>query len=200
VTELKITVEMVKELRSATGAGVLDCRNALVEAEGDFDKAVEYLRRQGIAEAAKKKGREAKEGVIAAYVHAGNRVAAMVELNCETDFVARTDQFQNLAKDLAMQVVASRPLYVQREDIPEEVIAKEREIYRAQMEEANKPPHILERIISGKLEKFFKESCLLEQPYIRDTDMTVGELIDHHIALLGENIVVRRFVRYELGQ
>jgi len=197
---LKITVEMVKQLRTATGAGVLDCRNALAETGGDFEKAIEYLRKQGIAEAAKKKSRAANEGVIAAYVHAGNRVAAMVELNCETDFVARTEQFQSLAKDLAMQVVACCPLYVQREDIPEEVIAKEREIYKAQMEGANKPPHILERIISGKMEKFFKESCLLEQPYIRDTNMTVGELIDHHIATLGENIVVRRFVRYELGR
>jgi len=197
---LKITTEMVKELRTATGAGVLDCRNALVEAEGDFDKAVEYLRKKGAAEAAKRKGREAREGVIAAYIHAGNRIGAMVELNCETDFVARTDEFQSLAKELTMQIAASRPQYVRREDVPEEVIAREREIYRAQLEGANKPSHILERIISGKLEKFFQQACLLEQPYIRDTDITVGELIDRYNAILGENIVVRRFVRYELGQ
>lgn len=197
---MKITTEMVKELRTATGAGVLDCRNALVEAEGDFDKAVEYLRKKGAAEAAKRKGREAREGVIAAYIHAGNRIGAMVELNCETDFVARTDEFQSLAKELTMQIAASRPQYVRREDVPEEVIAREREIYRAQLEGANKPSHILERIISGKLEKFFQQACLLEQPYIRDTDITVGELIDRYNAILGENIVVRRFVRYELGQ
>lgn len=197
---MKITAEMVKELRAATGAGVLDCRNALAEAEGDFDKAVEYLRKQGMAEAAKRKGREANEGVIAAYIHADKRIGAMVELNCETDFVARTDEFQNLAKELTMQVAASRPLYVRREDVPEEVIAQEQEKYRAQLEGSNKPPHILERIISGKLEKFFKQACLLEQPYIRDTDITVGELVDRYNAILGENIVVRRFVRYELGQ
>lgn len=197
---MKITASMVKELRSATGAGVLDCRNALIEAEGDFDKAAEYLRKQGMAEAEKRKEREAKEGVVAAYIHAGSRLGAMVELNCETDFVALTDEFRSLAKELTMQVAASCPLYVNREEIPEDVIAKQQEAYLAEMEAANKPPHILERIVSGKMEKFYKESCLLEQPYIRDTDITVGELIDRHNATLGENIVVRRFVRYELGQ
>jgi elongation factor Ts len=191
---------MVKELRSATGAGVLDCRNALIEAEGDFDEATEYLRKQGMAEAEKRKEREAKEGVVAAYIHAGSRLGAMVELNCETDFVARTDEFRSLVKELTMQVAAISPLYVNREEIPEDVIAKQQEAYLTEMEAENKPPHILERIVSGKMEKFYKESCLLEQPYIRDTDITVGELIDRYNATLGENIVVRRFVRYELGQ
>lgn len=197
---MKITASMVKELRTATGAGVLDCRNALIETGGVFDKAVEYLRKQGMAEAEKRRGREAKEGVIAAYIHSGSRIGAVVELNCETDFVALTDEFRNLAKELTMQVAASCPLYVNRGDIPEDVIAKQQEAYLVEMEAANKAPHILERIISGKMEKFYKESCLLEQPYIRDTDITVGELIDRHNATLGENIVVRRFVRYELGQ
>jgi len=197
---LKITASMVKELRSATGAGVLDCRNALIEAEGDFDKAAEYLRKQGMVEAEKRREREAKEGVVAAYIHAGGRLGAMVELNCETDFVARTDEFRSLVKELTMQVAAISPLYVNREEIPEDVIAKQQEAYLAEMEAENKPPHILERIVSGKMEKFYKESCLLEQHYIRDTDITVGELIDRYNATLGENIVVRRFVRYELGQ
>ena len=197
---MNITASMVKELRSATGAGVLDCRNALIEVEGDFDKAAEYLRKQGMAEAEKRREREAKEGVVAAYIHAGGRLGAMVELNCETDFVARTDEFRSLVKELTMQVAAISPLYVNREEIPEDVIAKQQEAYLAEMEAENKPPHILERIVSGKMEKFYKESCLLEQYYIRDTDITVGELIDRYNATLGENIVVRRFVRYELGQ
>ncbi|MBC8446789.1 MAG: elongation factor Ts [Chloroflexi bacterium] len=191
---------MVKELRTVTGAGVLDCRNALVETAGDFEKAAEILRKQGMAEAEKRKEREANEGLVAAYIHTGDRMGAMVEVNCETDFVAYTDEFRNLAKELTMQVAASSPLYVQREDIPEDVIAQQEKAHRSEMEAENKPPDILERIISGKMEKFYKESCLLEQPYIRDTDITVGELIDRLNATLGENIVVRRFVRYELGQ
>ncbi|MDH7485051.1 MAG: translation elongation factor Ts [Anaerolineae bacterium] len=191
---------MVKELRTITGAGVLDCRNALLAAAGDFEKAAEILRRQGMAEAEERKEREANEGLIAAYIHTGDRLGAMVELNCETDFVAHTNEFRNLAKELTMQVAASNPLYVCRADIPGEVIARQEEAYRAEMGAENKPPHIVERIISGKMEKFYKESCLLEQPYIRDPDITVGELIDRLNATLGENIVVRRFVRYELGK
>jgi len=197
---LNITADMVKELRTVVGAGVLDCRNALLATEGNFEKAAEMLRKQGLAEAEKRKEREANEGLVAAYIHTGDRLGALVELNCETDFVAHTDEFRHLARELTMQVAASKPLYVRREDIPADVIARQEDVYRAEMAVENKPAHILERIISGKMEKFYKESCLLEQPYIRDPDITVGELIDRLNATLGENIVVRRFVCYELGQ
>ncbi len=196
----KITTDMVKQLRQATGAGVLDCRKALEEADGDLERAAELLREWGIAKAAKKMGREAREGIIGAYVHMGGKMAAIVEVNCETDFVARTPEFQQLAKDLAMQVVAARPEYVQREDIPDEVIEREKAILRAQLADSGKPAEIIERIIEGKLNKWFEEVCLLEQPFIRDEDKTVGELIQEYIAKLGENIVVRRFARFEIGE
>ncbi len=196
----KITTDMVKQLRQATGAGVLDCRKALEEADGDLERAAELLREWGIAKAAKKMGREAREGIIGAYVHMGGKMAAIVEVNCETDFVARTPEFQQLAKDLAMQVVAARPEYVQREDIPDEVIEREKAILRAQLADSDKPAEIIERIIEGKLNKWFEEVCLLEQPFIRDEDKTVGELIQEYIAKLGENIVVRRFARFEIGE
>ena len=197
---MDITAKMVKELRAATGAGVLDCRNALVETKGNLDEAVDILRQKGLEEAQQRKEREANEGVVATYVHSGSRIAAMVELNCETDFVAATEEFQALAKELTMQVAASSPIYVTSDDIPQDVVAKQAEAYQSEMEAANKPPHILERIVSGKMQKFYEESCLLEQPYIRDTDISVGELIDRNNATLGENISVRRFVRYELGK
>jgi elongation factor Ts len=191
---------MVKELRTATGAGVLDCRNALIETQGNFEKATEILRKQGMVEAEKRKEREANEGIVAAYIHAGSRIGSLVEINCETDFVARTDEFQALAKELTMQVAAVNPAYVQREDIPEDIIAEQETAFRAEMEAANKPAHILDRIIAGKMEKFYQESCLLEQPYIRDSDMTVGQLVDQYNATLGENIAVRRVARFEVGQ
>lgn len=194
-----ITAQMVKELRQATGAGVLDCKQALEAHDGDFDKAVVYLREKGMAAAAKRATREADEGLIGTYVHAGNKVAAMVEVNCETDFVARTDDFQELAHDLAMQVVAAKPLYLVAEDVPAEIVESEKAIYRAQMEDSGKPENILERIIEGKLSKFFEEVCLLEQPYIKDPAITVNELVKQQNARLGENIVVRRFVRFEVG-
>ena len=197
---MAITREMVKELRQATGAGVLDCKKALKISNGDFDKAVEYLREKGLASAAKKASRAANDGTIGVYVHHGSRVAAMVELNCETDFVARTQEFQALAHDLAMQVAATQPQYLSREDVPPEVIEAEKQIYRAQMAGQNKPEHILDRIVAGKLEKFYQEVCLLEQPFIKDEDATVGDLIKNAIAKLGENIVLRRFVRYEIGK
>ncbi len=196
----QITAEMVKQLRQATGAGFLDCKKALQEAGGDLERAAELLREWGIAKAAKKVGREAREGIIGSYVHMGGKMAAIVEVNCETDFVARTPEFQQLAKDLAMQVVAARPQYVSREDIPAEVIEKEKEILRAQLADSGKPPEIVERIIEGKLNKWYEEVCLLEQPFIRDEDVTVGELIKSFIAKLGENIVVRRFARFEVGE
>lgn len=197
---MAITMEMIKELREATGVGILDCKEALKISDGDFDKAVEYLREKGIAAAAKRAGRTASDGVIAAYVHHGSRIAAMVELNCETDFVARTDGFQTLAYDIAMHVAASRPQYLSREDIPAETIEKEKQVYRAQMAEENKPEHIMDRIIEGKLNKFYEENCLLEQPFIRDEDLTITDVINEAVAKMGEKIVLSRFVRYEIGE
>jgi len=197
---LAITSEMIKELRQATGAGMLDCKKALQAGNGDFDKAVEYLREKGLAAAAKRSARAANDGIIGIYVHHGSRVAAMVELNCETDFVARTQEFQDLAHDLAMQVTATRPQYLSRKDVPPEVIEAEKQIYRTQMADQNKPENILERIIEGKMTKFYEETCLLEQPFIKDDDLTVEDLINNAIAKIGENIVLRRFVRYEIGK
>ena len=197
---MAITSKMVKELRQATSAGVLDCKKALEAHNGDFDKAVEYLREKGLAAAAKRSGRKANEGLIGIYVHHGSRVAAMVELNCETDFVARTDEFQTLAHDLAMQVTATQPQYLTREDVPAKEIDSEKQIYRAQMADQNKPEHILERIIEGKLDKFYQRTCLMEQTFIKDDNLSVGDLIKNAIATMGENIVLRRFVRYEIGK
>ncbi|MGD8624334.1 MAG: translation elongation factor Ts [Anaerolineae bacterium] len=194
-----ITAQMVKELREATGAGVLDCKQALEAHEGDFDKAATYLREKGIADAAKRSGREATEGLIGSYIHAGSKVAGLIEVNCETDFVAHTDEFQELAHDLAMQVVAARPAYMTPDDVPAEVVEEEKRIYRAEMAESGKPDHIIDRIVEGKLEKFFEENCLMEQSFIKDQAVTVKELVQQKNALLGENIVVRRFVRFEVG-
>ncbi len=197
---MEITTAMVKELRQATGAGVLDCRKALEECEGDFDKAVAYLREKGLAEAAKKADRAASEGVIETYSHHGNRVGVMLELNCETDFVARTEEFQALAHDLALHIAFAAPRYISRDQVPPEVVEAERKIYRAQALEEGKPEHIVDRIVEGKLEKFYKTVCLLEQPFVKDEDRTVEDILKDHTARLGENIVVRRFARYELGE
>jgi len=195
-----ITTEMIKELRQATSAGVLDCRNALQEAKGNMERAVEILRRKGLASAEKKAGRSANQGVIGSYVHAGSRVAGMVELNCETDFVARTPEFQELAKELAMQVVAMNPRWVSVADVPESVIEREKDLYRHQALEEGKPEHVVDRIVEGRLEKFFDQVCLMRQPYIRDGEVTIEELIKEKIAQVGENIVVRRFVRMAVGE
>lgn len=194
-----ITAQMVKELREETGAGVLDCKNALELHEGDFEQAVAYLREQGMAQAAKRAEREAKEGLIGSYVHAGSRVAGLVEVNCETDFVARTDEFQELAHDLAMQVVAAQPAYVNREEIPSEVLEAQKNIYRQEAVESGKPDAVIDRIVEGKVAKFYEDVCLLEQPFIKDPSITVGELVKQKNALLGENVVVRRFARLEVG-
>jgi elongation factor Ts len=193
-----ITAEMVKTLRQTTGAGVLDCKKALEATSGDFDKAVKHLRDKGLDAAAKKAGRVANEGLIDAYIHAGSRQGALVELNCETDFVARTPEFRQLAHDLAMQIVASRPHYLAPEDIPPEVLEAKLGEYRAQALAEGKPEQIVDRIVEGRLQKFLNENCLLKQPFIKDDGITVGELIKQAIATLGENIVVRRFARYEL--
>jgi len=196
---MAITTEMVKKLRAATGAGVLDCKKALQENDGNFDKAVETLRQKGLAKAAKKASRAANEGLIGHYIHMGAKVAALVEVNCETDFVARTDEFQELARDLAMQVVAAKPLYLKQDEVPADVLEHERSIYRAQMAGSGKPDHIVERIIEGKLNKYFEETCLLEQPFIKDSGRTVQQVVTEKIAKLGENIIVRRFARLEIG-
>ena len=191
---------MVKELRGMTGAGILDCKNMLVKADGDMEKAAQMLREKGLAKAAKKVGREANEGMVGHYIHAGGRVAGLVEVNCETDFVARTDEFKVFVHDVAMHVVATSPQYVSIEDVPEDVIEREKAIYRKEMEGQGKPENILERIIEGKLKKFYQEACLLEQPFIKDEDKKIGDLVQEMIASLGENIVLRRFVRYQVGE
>lgn len=195
-----ISSDMVKELRQATGAGVLDCKKALEACDGDFDKAVAILREKGLAAVAKRAGRTASDGMIGVYVHHGSRIAAMVELNCETDFVALTDEFRTLAHDLAMQVAAKQPQYLTREDVPPDVIETEKQAYRAQVRDQGKPEHILDRIVQGKLEKFYREACIMEQSFIKDEDLTVKDLIVDAIARTGENIVLRRFVRYEIAK
>jgi elongation factor Ts len=197
---MAITTEMVKDLRERTSAGVLDCKKALEEAMGDLEKAIAILREQGLATAARKAARVAREGVIEAYVHPGAKVASLVEVNSETDFVARTDEFKALAHDLAMQVAATKPLYVSTEDIPPEVMEAQRELYMAELASEAKPPRVKEQIVEGKLAKFCEQACLLEQPFIKDESIKVGELVTRHIAMLGENIVVRRFARFAIGE
>ncbi|MCG0275018.1 MAG: translation elongation factor Ts [Thermosediminibacteraceae bacterium] len=194
-----ISSEQVKELRERTGAGVMDCKKALAEAGGDMEKAIIILRERGLAKAAKKVGRTAAEGIIDAYIH-GGRIGVLVEVNCETDFVARNEEFKNLVKDLAMQIAAANPKYISRNDVPQEVIEKEREILKAQALNEGKPPHVVDKIVDGRIEKFFEENCLLEQPFIKDPNKKVSELIMEKIALLGENITVSRFVRFERGE
>ncbi len=197
---MDVPAAQVKALREKTGAGFMDCKKALEESQGDVDKAVEVLRKKGIATAQKKAGREAHEGVIEAYIHPGSRLGVLVEVNCETDFVAKTEQFKTLARDLAMQVAAANPKVVRREDLPADVIEKELEIYRIQARNEGKPEQVVERIAQGKLEKFYQEVCLVEQSFIKDPNKTVKDLVTEYIAKLGENIVVRRFVRFQLGE
>lgn len=191
---------LVKELREKTGAGILDCQKALQESADNMDKAIDYLRQKGLAAAEKKAGRETNQGVIGAYVHSGNRIGVLIEVNCETDFVARNDEFQALVKDLSLQVAASNPSFVKREDVPAEVLDKEKTIYRAQAKELGKPEAAWAKIVEGKLEKFYEENCLLEQVFIKDTTVTVKDLLSQKIAKIGENITVRRFTRYQLGE
>jgi elongation factor Ts len=191
---------MVKDLREKTGAGMMDCKKALAESGGNFEKAVDYLRQKGLATAARRAGRVTSEGQIGSYVHAGGKIGVMVEVNCETDFVAKTDDFQAFAKDIAMHIAASSPLYIQRENVPPEVLEREREIYRAQAREAGKPEKIMEKIVEGKLEKFYGEVCLLEQPFIKDPDRTVQDLLNGLIGKLGEKVEIRRFLRFQVGE
>jgi elongation factor Ts len=197
MAEIKAT--MVKELRSRTNAGILDCKEALQESGGDMEKAVDFLRKKGLATALKRAGRETTEGVVSSYIHAGGKIGVLAEINCETDFVAKTDEFKAFVKNIAMHIAATRPLGIGREDVPEDVRKREEEIYRAQALEMGKPEKILDKIVQGKMEKFFKESCLLEQQYVKDTDLTVQDLIHEMVAKTGESISVRRFTRYQLG-
>jgi elongation factor Ts len=197
---MEITTEMIKELRAQTNAGVLDCRKALLETNGDFQKAIEWLREKGMATAAKRADRQASNGVLELYSHGHGRVGVMVEVNCETDFVARSEQFRTFAHEIALQIAAAAPLYVREEDIPEEVIAREMEIGKARAREEGKPEAIWEKIAQGRLEKYKDEVVLLRQPYVRDENMTVQQLLHQNIASLGENIVIRRFVRWEVGE
>jgi elongation factor Ts len=195
-----ISAQMVKDLRQETGAGVLDCKQALEMHGGDFEKAAAWLREKGIAAAAKRSEREASEGIVGSYIHAGSRVAALVELNCETDFVARTPEFQELAHDLAMQVVAAKPLYLSPETVPPEAVEERKALYQAEIEQSGKTGQVAERIMEGKLKKWYEENCLLLQPFIKNPDLTVGELVKQKNSAFGENLVVRRFARIEVGE
>jgi elongation factor Ts len=197
---MEISAQQIKELREATGAGVLDCRKALVENNGDFNKAVAYLREKGLAAAAKKAGREAKEGAIELYSHGGGRVGVMVEVNCETDFVGRTEQFRAFAHDLALQVAAGNPHYLDVGDVPAEVVESEKTIARNRAKEEGKPEKVWDKIVEGRLEKFYQEACLLKQPFVKDESITVGDLLKRTISTVGENIIIRRFARWELGE
>jgi len=197
---MAVSADIVKQLREQTGAGIMDCKAALTEAGGDLAKAVEWLRKKGIANAAKKSGRATNEGVIEAYIHPGSRLGVLIEVNCETDFVAKTEAFKTLARDLAMQVAAASPRVVKREDLPQDLLDKEMEIYRTQAANENKPANVQERIAQGKLEKFYQESVLLEQSFIKDPTRMVNQVITDVIAKVGENITVRRFVRFHLGE
>ena len=195
-----ISATMVKELRVKTGIGMMDCKKALSESNGDFEKAIEYLRKKGMSAAARRYSRAAKEGTIASYIHTGGKIGVMVEINCETDFVAKTDDFRLLTKDIAMHIAAANPLYIQPEDVPENVLEKEKDIYRSQSLAEGKPEKIIDRIITGKLKKYYEDVCLLEQRFVKDLDVSVGTLINNMIAKTGENIIVRRFARFRLGE
>lgn len=197
---MDIAAADVKKLRDMTGAGMMDCKKALKESEGDIEKAVEYLRKKGIASAAKRAGREAKEGVVMSYIHPGSRLGVLVEVNTETDFVAKTDDFQILAKDIAMHIAAANPLAVDREEVSQEMIEKEMDIYRAQMREQNKPENVIEKIVQGKIDKFYSENCLMEQAFVKDPDKTVKDILMEVSGKLGEAMSVRRFIRFQIGE
>ncbi len=195
-----VEASAVKELRERTGAGMMDCKKALTESNGDMEKAIEILREKGLAAAAKKAGRIASEGIVDAYIHGGGRIGVLIEVNSETDFVAKNEEFRQFVKDMAMQVAATNPLYVKREEVDPQVIAKEREIFKAQALNEGKPEKIVEKMVEGRIEKYYKEICLLEQPFIKDTDKTVQDMLSLMIAKIGENLSIRRFVRFEKGE
>jgi elongation factor Ts len=197
---MEVSAAAVKDLREKTGAGMMDCKKALAESGGDLDKAVDYLRQKGLAAATKKASRTASDGAIGAYVHPGGKIGVLVELNCETDFVARTAEFQNLLKDIAMQIAAANPRYIRSEEIPSEHLEKEREIYRRQAMESGKPEKVVEKIVEGKIDRFYSEICLLEQSFIKNPDQKVADVLTEAVGRLGENIQVKRFSRYQLGE
>jgi elongation factor Ts len=197
---MMVTAAMVKELRERTGAGMLDCKKALEKTDGDIEKAIDLLREKGLAAAAKKAGRITAEGMVGSYIHMGGRIGVLIEVNCETDFVAKTEGFKDFVKNMAMQVAASRPLYVSRDEVPGDVLEKEKQILRQQALNEGKPEKIVDKMVEGRIEKFFKETCLLEQPYIRDPEVSVQQVLTETIAKIGENISIRRFVRYEMGE
>jgi elongation factor Ts len=195
---MEITAAMVKELRSQSGAGIMECKSALKETSGDVEAAITFLRKKGLAKADKKSGRQTGDGSVGTYIHAGNKLGVMVELNCETDFVANTPDFQELIRDIAMHIAAAKPRFSTREEVTQETLDKEKEIFAHQAKESGKPENIIEKIVSGKMEKFYEENCVLEQPFIKDTNITIQELIKQKIALLGENINIGKFARFEI--
>lgn len=197
---MTVDAKMVRDLRDRSGAGIMDCKEALKESESDVDKAIDYLRKKGLSKAAKKAGRQASEGVISSYIHAGGKIGVLLEINCETDFVARTDVFQGLVKDLAMHIAAVNPSYLSPDEMPAEEVEREKEILTAQAKESGKPDKIIPKIVEGRLAKFFDENCLLKQKFVKDPDTTIEELLKAKISELGENIVLRRFIRYQLGE
>jgi len=195
-----VTAAMVKELRERTGVGMMDCKKALVECSGDMEKAIDELRTKGLAKAAKKAGRVASEGVVTSYIHGGGRIGVLVEVNCETDFVAKNSDFKQMVYDIAMQIAASNPEFINREEVPEEVIQREKEVLKAQAIEEGKPEKVIDKMVEGRIDKYFKERCLMDQAFIKDTDKTVQQLVHEQIARMGENITIRRFARYEVGE
>ena len=197
---MNITSDMVKELRVKTGAGMMDCKEALAAADGDFEKAIDYLRKKGMSAATKRSSKAAKDGIVASYIHMGGKIGVMVEVNCETDFVAKTEDFQSMARDIAMHVAASNPLFVRADEIPAETLEREKSIYREQLTAEKKPEKIWDKIIEGKLKKYNEEVCLVDQKFIKNTDITVGTLVSNMIAKTGENIIIRRFARFQLGE
>jgi elongation factor Ts len=195
-----IDAKMVKQLRDKTGAGMMDCKAALVECDGDIEKAVDFLRKKGLATAKKRAGRDTSEGLIKSYIHMGGKIGVMVEVNCESDFVAKTDDFIDFTKNIAMHIAASSPSGITEEDISEDLIKRERQVYKEQALEMGKPENMIDKIVEGKLKKFYKESCLMNQPYVREPDKTVADLLNEVIAKIGENIKIKRFIRYQLGE
>lgn len=197
---MEISAKMVKDLRDKTGAGMMDCKSALTDADGDMEKAVDILRTKGLSKAAKRAGRAANEGVVGSYIHMGGKIGVLVEVNCESDFVASNEDFQSFVKDVAMHIAASNPLFVGRDEVPEEMLEREKDIYRAQAKESGKPEKVIDKIVEGKVGKYYTEVCLLEQPFVKDTDLTVQDYLNNTIATIGENIIIRRFVRYQMGE
>lgn len=197
---MEITSTMVKELRTKTGAGMMDCKEALAAVDGDFEKAIDFLRKKGLSAATKRSSKAAKDGTVASYIHMGGKIGVMVEINCETDFVAKTDDFQTMARDIAMHIAASNPLCVRPDEIAEDVLEREKEIYRSQLREEKKPEKIWDKIIEGKLKKYYEDVCLTEQKFVKNQDVSVGTLISNMIAKTGENIMIRRFARFQLGE